>query len=86
MSASPTVVPDPTVDVVVESVPRNEFALREHLGTAGVIADLGEDPVVDRWRSEAPSWRGKHWSYRPDTDGALRLFPINVARVTRTTS
>ncbi|TDP28399.1 hypothetical protein [Nocardia ignorata] len=77
----------PAIDVPpVESISRTEFAGREHLGTAGPVTALPDNPVIESWR-ERPrrGWRGRYWTYRPDQTGALRLHPLNVARRTRTT-
>ncbi|NKX91593.1 hypothetical protein [Nocardia coubleae] len=76
----------PAIDVtVVESISRSEFAGREHLGTAGPATMLADNPVIELWCEQARGWRGRFWTYRPDETGALRLYPLNVARRSRTT-
>lgn len=80
---SPT---SPAVDAAtVESISRTDFAGREHLGTAGPVTALTEDPVIERWREQFRGWRGRYWTYRSDETGALRLYPLNVSRRSRTT-
>ncbi|MGW5315487.1 hypothetical protein [Nocardia thailandica] len=71
---------------VTESISRADYAHREHLGTAGPVSALGENPVIAEWTDRYPQWRGRYWGYRSDSDtGALLLFPLNVRRRTRTT-
>lgn len=75
----------PAIDVTaVESISRSELAGREHLGTAGPVTALADNPVIERWREQVRGWRGRFWTYRPDETGALRLYPLNVARRSRT--
>ncbi|MGW5456260.1 hypothetical protein [Nocardia sp. NPDC003979] len=69
----------------VESISRSEFAGREHLGTAGPVTAFADNPVTESWREQFQGWRGRYWTYRPDQTGALRLYPLNVARRSRTT-
>ncbi|MFI5501110.1 hypothetical protein ACIA5E_18785 [Nocardia asteroides] len=83
MTATTTDVPAST-PVEVESITTSELAGRVHLGTAGPITALGEDPVIERWREQFPRWRGKHWTYRADDTTVLRLHPLNVTRNRRT--
>ncbi|MEV0334503.1 hypothetical protein [Nocardia sp. NPDC050717] len=76
----------PTIDApAVESISRSEFAGREHLGTAGPVTVLVNNPVIESWREQFRGWRGRYWTYRPDESGALGLYPLNVARRSRTT-
>ncbi|MFD5179360.1 hypothetical protein ACFWM1_26370 [Nocardia sp. NPDC058379] len=82
MSATtPTEAPTTTP---VESISTSDLANRVHLGTAGPVTALGEDPALARWRQQFPGWRGKHWTYRGDDADTLRLLPLNVARNRRT--
>ncbi|MFF0546518.1 hypothetical protein ACFYTF_27145 [Nocardia thailandica] len=81
MSTSP-----PAIDVTaVESISRSEFAGREHLGTAGPVTALADNPVTEAWREQFRGWRGRYWTYYPDKTGALQLYPLNLARRSRTT-
>ncbi|MFJ2834293.1 hypothetical protein ACIO52_02910 [Nocardia sp. NPDC087230] len=68
----------------VESISTIDLANRVHFGTAGPVTELGEDPVIERWRQQFPGWRGKHWTYRADDSDTLRLHPLNVTRNRRT--
>ncbi|GAD83396.1 hypothetical protein FEK33_17430 [Nocardia asteroides NBRC 15531] len=59
MTATATDPAAPTTDPI-ESITTSDLAHRVHLGTAGPVTALGEDPVIERWRAQFPSWRGKH--------------------------
>ncbi|MEV0684766.1 hypothetical protein AB0I35_12965 [Nocardia sp. NPDC050378] len=75
----------PTIDATtVESISRTEFAGREHLGTAGPVTALTDNAVIGSWREQFRGWRGRYWTYRSDETGALRLYPLNVSRRSRT--
>ncbi|MBF6215090.1 hypothetical protein IU487_29230 [Nocardia puris] len=77
----------PAIDATaVESISRTEFAGREHLGTAGPVTALADNPVTEAWSVQFRGWRGRYWTYHPDETGALQLYPLNVARRSRTTS
>ena len=60
---------------------RGEFDTAVHFGAAGTANALGE-ATIERWRSEQPQWKGKHWGYTDASEhphGARFLRPINVA-------
>ncbi|MGW6421423.1 hypothetical protein ACWF82_02005 [Nocardia sp. NPDC055053] len=84
MTAATTEADAPTTPEPVESITTSDLTNRVHLGTAGPVAALGEDPVIERWREQFPSWRGKHWTYRADDADTLRLHPLNITRTRRT--
>lgn len=79
MTATATDLAAPTT-APIESITTRDLAHRIHLGTAGPVTALGDDPVIERWREQFPSWRGKHWTYRADNADTLRLHPLNVTR------
>lgn len=83
MTATTTETDTPTNDPI-ESISTSDLANRVHLGTAGSVSDLGEDPVIERWGQQFPSWRGKYWTYRATDADTLRLHPLNVTRNRRT--
>ncbi len=83
MSATTTNTNTPSNNPV-ESISTSDLANRVHLGTAGPVTALGEDPVIERWRAQFPGWRGKHWTYRATDADTLRLHPLNVTRNRRT--
>ncbi|MGW6425142.1 hypothetical protein ACWF82_20915 [Nocardia sp. NPDC055053] len=83
MSTTTTDTDTSTIDPV-ESISNSDLARRVHLGTAGPITELGEDPVIARWRAQFPGWRGRHWTYRATDADTLRLHPLNVTHNRRT--
>ncbi|MEV0687944.1 hypothetical protein AB0I35_29160 [Nocardia sp. NPDC050378] len=61
----------------VDTITRHKYERLQYTGSAGVVASLEDPRLVDRWRTEHPTWRGEHWAFEAGTTGSLR--PINVA-------
>ncbi|MFD4407724.1 hypothetical protein ACFWPH_33665 [Nocardia sp. NPDC058499] len=66
-------------DTHPDTLTRTDYDRLEHLGMAGAVTAFTDTTTVDRWRDLFPGWKARHWAYG-DTDGVLRLAPVNVAR------
>ncbi|GGK65279.1 hypothetical protein [Nocardia camponoti] len=63
----------------VDILTRHKYERLQYTGSAGIVAALEDQRLVDRWRGEFPAWTGEHWAFDAGTESPGRLRPINVA-------
>ncbi|MFC4376825.1 hypothetical protein ACFO5K_22300 [Nocardia halotolerans] len=62
-----------------DTVTRDKYERLQYTGSAGIVASLEDQRLVDRWQAEYPTWRGEHWAFEAaGTRSPGRLRPINV--------